>query len=159
MDALNELFVRLRRAATPPEIEALQEGIWLLWLRTGNPSQDKQLEAGMRALAADDYTQAIQDFSALIEAAPQYAEGWNKRATAYYMRGEYRAALQDIARTLRLEPCHFGALMGKAQILLMLEHWSGALASLERVARLCPNWPGLQGQIYDLRDKTDELEN
>ncbi|WP_222931784.1 tetratricopeptide repeat protein [Hymenobacter lutimineralis] len=159
MDALDELFDHLRLATTPTEIEALQEGIWQLWLHTGHPVLDKHLEAGMRALAADDYSEAIREFTALTTLAPSYAEGWNKRATAYYLRGEYRAALNDIATTLDLEPRHFGALMGRAQILLMLEHWAGAIAALERVGKLCPYWPGLQAQIYDLRDKADELEN
>ena len=59
-------------------------------------------------------------FDEIIAAAPHLAEGWNKRATAYYQRGDYRASLADIAETLRREPRHFGALWGQADMLRQL---------------------------------------
>lgn len=153
---LDDLFARLREATTPAEIEALQNGIWQLWLSTGQQELDKHLEAGMRALAAADYTAAIASFSVLVEAAPTYAEGWNKRATAYYLRGEYRASLRDIQETLRREPRHFGALGGWAIMLRTLGDEAGALRVLRRLEQLCPHWPGLQAQLRDLRDRLEE---
>jgi tetratricopeptide (TPR) repeat protein len=156
LDSLDDLFARLRTATAPTEIEALQSGIWHLWLETGDPVLDKQLEVGMRALAAGDYTPAIHSFTGLIEARPAFAEGWNKRATAYYLRGEYRASLLDIAETLRREPRHFGALAGWATILRMLGEERNALRVLQRLERLCPQLPGLQAQLRDLRDRLDE---
>ncbi|GAB3302442.1 tetratricopeptide repeat protein [Hymenobacter tenuis] len=156
MDSLDDLFARLREATTPAEIEVLQEGIWQIWLTTGNLVLDKHLEAGMRYLAADNYSTAISEFNALIEASPQYAEGWNKRATAYYLRGEYNASLRDVRETLRLEPRHFGALSGWATMLRMLGDDRGALRVLGRLEALCPAWPGLQSQLRDLRDRLEE---
>ncbi|SNC76509.1 Tetratricopeptide repeat-containing protein [Hymenobacter gelipurpurascens] len=156
MSTLDELFARLREATAPAEIEALQDGIWQIWLMAGHPKLDKHLEAGMRALAAGDYTLAIQEFTVLVESSPSYAEGWNKRATAYYMRGEYRASLDDVRQTLRLEPRHFGALSGKATMLLHLGDAAGALRALQQLERLCPNWPGLQTRLRDLGDQLDE---
>ncbi|RYU78295.1 tetratricopeptide repeat protein [Hymenobacter persicinus] len=153
MTPLDALFDQLRTATVPAEIEALQNGIWQLWLETGDALLDKQLEAGMRALAADDYTLAIHEFSAIIEARPAFAEGWNKRATARYLRGEYRTSLLDIAETLRREPRHFGALAGWATILRMLGDDRGALHVLQRLARICPHLPGLQSQLRDLQDR------
>jgi tetratricopeptide (TPR) repeat protein len=156
MSTLDDLFARLREASTPTEIEALQDGIWQIWLMTGHPLLDKHLESGMRALAAGDFTLAIQEFTVLVETSPEYAEGWNKRATAYYLRGEYRASLEDVRQTLRLEPRHFGALSGRATMLLHLGDTAGALRTLQALERLCPNWPGLQSRLRDLRDKLDE---
>ncbi|WP_324674460.1 hypothetical protein [Hymenobacter sp. GOD-10R] len=152
---LDELFARLRVATTPAEIEALQDGIWQLWLATGDQLLDKYLEAGIRALAAGDYTHAITEFTHLIEARPSFAEGWNKRATAYYLRGEYRASLLDVAETLRLEPRHFGALSGWATMLRMLGDQRGSLHVLRRLARLCPHLPGLANQLRDLEDELE----
>ncbi|UOQ73087.1 tetratricopeptide repeat protein [Hymenobacter cellulosilyticus] len=86
LDSLDDLFARLRHATTPTEIEALQNGIWQLWLMTGDQRLDKELEAGLRALAAGDYTAAIRVFTAIIEEQPEFAEAWNKRATAYFLR-------------------------------------------------------------------------
>jgi tetratricopeptide (TPR) repeat protein len=156
MSTLDDLFARLHEATTPAEIEALQEGIWQIWLMTGHPLLDKHLEAGMRAMAAGDYTLAIQEFTFLVEASPEYAEGWNKRATAYYLRGEYKASLDDARQTLRLEPRHFGALSGRATMLLHLGDIAGSFRTLQRLERLCPNWPGLQNRLRDLRDQLDE---
>ncbi|WP_139925282.1 hypothetical protein [Hymenobacter sp. DG01] len=157
MNSLNDLFARLREATAPAEIEALQDGIWQIWLTAGHPLLDKYLEAGMRALAAGDYTLAIQQFTLLTETSPDYAEGWNKRATAYYLRGEYNASLRDVRETLRLEPRHFGALSGWATMLRMLGDARGALRVLGRLEKLCPAWPGLQTQLRDLRDQLDDL--
>jgi tetratricopeptide (TPR) repeat protein len=156
---LDDLFARLREASAPMEIEALQSGIWQLWLSTGDQLLDKYLEAGMRALAAEDYARAIADFSTLIELRPAYAEGWNKRATAYYLRGEYRASLLDIQETLRREPRHFGALSGWATMLRMLGDDARTLRVLRRLERICPRWPGLQAQLRDLRDRLDCSES
>lgn len=156
---LNDLFARLRTATAPLEIEALQSGIWQIWLSTGDHALDKTLEAGMRALGAGDHTRAIAEFDELVAAAPTYAEGWNKRATAHYLRGEYRAALLDIAETLRREPRHFGALSGQAAILRQLGETRRALRVLNRLAEICPNFPGLAGQRRDLQERLEENDN
>ncbi|GGF01299.1 tetratricopeptide repeat protein [Hymenobacter cavernae] len=152
---LDDLFERLRLAKAPAEIEALQDGIWQLWLTTGDQQLDKHLEEGIRALSAGDYTQAISLFTHLIEAQPSFAEGWNKRATAYYLRGEYRASLLDVTETLRREPRHFGALAGWATMLRMLGDQRGSLHVLRRLERLCPNLPGLPEQIRNLEDELE----
>ncbi|TGE16105.1 tetratricopeptide repeat protein [Hymenobacter elongatus] len=156
MAALDDLFAQLRVATAPAEIEALQNGIWHLWLITGNVQLDKQLETGLRALAAADYTQAIGIFTQLLEERPDFAEAWNKRATAYYLRGEYRASLLDIAQTLQREPRHFGALSGWATILHVLGDYRGALRVLKRLEVLCPHLPGLRARLHDLRDQLEE---
>ncbi|MBC6699875.1 tetratricopeptide repeat protein [Hymenobacter puniceus] len=156
---LDDLFARLREATAPTEIEALQNGIWQQWLTTHDHRLDKHLEVGMRAMAAGDYTRAIAEFDVLVHERPTYAEGWNKRATAYYLRGEYRASIHDVQETLRLEPRHFGALAGWATMHRMLGDTAGALRLLRRLEKVCPHHPGLQGQIRDLRDQLDGLEN
>ncbi|UOQ53895.1 tetratricopeptide repeat protein [Hymenobacter cellulosivorans] len=156
MSALDDLFAQLRTATTPTEIEALQNGIWQLWLMSGEQRLDKEMEAGLRVLAAGDYTAAIRVFTGVIEQRPEFAEAWNKRATAYYLRGEYRASLLDIAQTLQLEPRHFGALSGWTTILQTLGDYRAALRVLRRLEALCPNMPGLQARLHDLRDQLDE---
>lgn len=156
INELDDLFARLQEAEAPAEIEALQSGIWQIWLTTHDHALDKHLETGMRALSAGDYTRAIADFTYLVDTRPDFAEGWNKRATAYYLRGEYRASLLDITETLRLEPRHFGALSGWATMLRMLGEDRAALRVLQRLAKICPHFPGLQSQLRDLRDRTDE---
>lgn len=155
----DDLFERLREASAPTEIEALQNGIWQHWLTTHDQRLDKHLEAGMRALAAGDYTLAIAEFDLLVQERPTYAEGWNKRATAHYLRGEYRASIRDVQQTLQLEPRHFGALAGWATMRRMLGDPAGALRLLRRLEKICPHQPGLQVQLRDLRDQLDSLNS
>ncbi|OGX83288.1 hypothetical protein BEN47_17565 [Hymenobacter lapidarius] len=153
---LDELFSRLQVAAAPAEIEVLQNGIWQVWLATGDVALDKELEAGMRAMQAGDHALAIAHFTSIIEAKPDFAEGWNKRATAYYLRGEYRASLADIRETLRREPRHFGALWGQATMLRQLGEYRRALRILARLAAICPHLPGLQEQQLSVREEMED---
>ena len=138
----------------------MQNGIWQLWLAPpGGPEATalaKGMEAGMRAMQADDLGRALAEFGLLIDAAPAWAEAWNKRATAYYLRGEYRAALADVTETLRREPRHFGALGGQAAMLRQLGAPRQALAALGKLERLCPALPGLREQLLTLREQLDE---
>ena len=153
---LDDLFACLRLAKVPAEIEALQNGIWQQWLTSGDVALDKELEAGMRALQAGDQTLAIKHFTHLIQLSPDFTEAWNKRATAYYLRGEYRASLDDIAETLRREPRHFGALWGQAGIFRQLGEYKRALQVLDRLAGICPHLPGLQEQQLSLREQLED---
>jgi tetratricopeptide (TPR) repeat protein len=156
LNDLDDLFARLRLATAPAEIEALQNGIWQLWLTTGDTALDKELESGMRAMQADDHSLAIRHFSHIVLLKPDCMEAWNKRATAHYLRGEYRASLADITETLRREPRHFGALWGQADILRQLGEYQRALAVLNRLSAVCPHLPGLQEQQLRLRELRDE---
>jgi tetratricopeptide (TPR) repeat protein len=156
---LDDLFARLRLATSPLEIEALQQGIWQLWLSTGDQALDKLLELGMRAMQAEDYSAAIEAFDQIIQTRPELAEGWNKRATAYYLRGEYRASLADISQTLRREPRHFGALWGQYTILRQLGEAKHSLRVLNSLSAICPNLPGLREQQRALREQLDEGED
>lgn len=149
---LDDLFAQLRTAAAPAEIEALQNGIWQQWLSSGDAALDKDLEFSLRVLHAKEYTQAISLFTRLIRLKPDFAEAWNKRATAYYLRGDFKASLADIAETLHREPRHFGALWGQTGILRQLGEYQRALRVLRRLAAICPHLPGLREQQRTLRE-------
>ena len=75
---------------------------------------DLLLRRGNEALEAEDYMAALEHFSALTDHAPDFAEGWNGRATTFYLMGEYSLSIADVERVLALEPRHFGALSGLA---------------------------------------------
>lgn len=156
LNDLDDLFARLRLATTPTEIEALQQGIWQVWLTSGNVVLDKEMEASMRALQAEDFTLAITDFTHIIQLEPNFTEAWNKRATAYYLRGDYRASLADINETLRREPRHFGAFWGQYSILRQLGFIPQVLKSISKLSAICPSLPGLRECEHDLREQLDE---
>ena len=153
LNDLDDLFARLRLATAPAEIEALQNGIWQVWLTSSDAATNEVLEVGTRAMQADDLALAIRQFTTIILLNPSFSEAWNKRATAHYMRGEYRASLADIAETLRREPRHFGALWGRAAILRELGDYRHALDSLITLSGVCPNLPGLREEQSSLQER------
>mgnify|MGYP003391531935 FL=1 len=101
-----------------------------LWSRSGSDAMDLLLRRGNEAMQAEDYPLAIEHFSALIDHAPDFAEGWNARATTYFLMDEYSLAIADVEHVLALNPRHFGALAGLAFILEELNQPELALKAL-----------------------------
>lgn len=150
---LDILFDRLKRVEDPNEVQMIEAEIWELWMDSGVPEIDVLMEIGCKALSDGDYTKAIKTFTTITQKMPQYAEGWNKRATAYFMRGELKASVEDINQVLALEERHFGALSGLASIYLTIGDNKGALIALEHMLTICPNQPGLEEQVFELYQK------
>ncbi|MCB1348409.1 MAG: tetratricopeptide repeat protein [Maritimibacter sp.] len=113
LDALFEALADLDE----PGWEQIEDAIWDEWSETGSPTLDLLLQRGREAMTAGDTAEAIEHFTALVETAPDFAEGYNARATAYFEAGLYGPSLSDIVRVLSLEPRHFGALAGLGVIL------------------------------------------
>jgi tetratricopeptide (TPR) repeat protein len=100
--------------AEDAELAALAEAaLWQLWSRSGDAAVDALFAEGMRAMEAQDWLGAVAAFGRVVEAAPRFAEGWNKRATARYLATHYASAIADCEETVRLNPHHFGALAGQ----------------------------------------------
>jgi tetratricopeptide (TPR) repeat protein len=149
-DRLDALFEALR-TADAGSYERIEDQIWALWSRSGSASLDYLLERGRDAIAAGEQAAAIEHLTALVENAPDFAEGWNVRATAYYQAGLVGPALADIARTLTLEPRHFGALSGLGLILEETGQTEAAIRAYEAALAIHPNRP-------DLREAVERLE-
>jgi len=148
-DELDALFEGLKNA-DPVAVVQIENRIYEIWSRSGSPSMDLLLERGREALEAGETTLAIRHFSALIDHAPDFAEGYNGRATAYYTAGRYGLSLDDIRRTLELNPRHFAAMSGLALILEELGRPEDALAAWREVERIHPTREGLQDAIARL---------
>ena len=108
-----------------------------------------------QAMEAQDMDTALSFLNDLVRLAPDFAEGWNKRATIFFLREQYGRSLSDIARTLTLEPRHFGAYAGLGIILDRMGDKKGALKAYRRAARIHPNLPGAAEGIRKL---TREVE-
>lgn len=137
---LDELFVALA-AAGPAQYKVIEDEIWDLWAQSGSATLDLLLQRGEAALEADDPLAAIEHFTALIDHAPDFAEAWNARATAYFLAGLYGPSLADIRQTLALEPRHFGAMTGLAIILEEAGESARALEVYRAVKAINPNRP------------------
>jgi tetratricopeptide (TPR) repeat protein len=109
------------------------------WSKSGSPSADLLLFRGRQALNTGNTKAAIDHFSALIDHAPDFAEGWNARATAWFMAGNFGLSLNDIRETLARNPAHFGALSGLARILEDLQQFQQARDALEAAIAIHPH--------------------
>ncbi|MDU8943070.1 tetratricopeptide repeat protein [Ovoidimarina sediminis] len=146
---LDPLFDLLREAegAAASEIEAK---IWEEWSRSGSDSMDFLLERGRKALEDGDPALAIEHFTALIDHAPDWAEAYNARATAYFQAGLYGPSLADIRETLARNPRHFGALGGLGLIFEEIGEPEGALEAYRAVEEIYPHREGLAETIRRL---------
>lgn len=134
--------------------ETVETEIQRLWSQSGSPAMDLLLRRGNEAMAAEDYGRAVEHFSALIDHAPNFAEAWNARATAFYYMDEYSLSLSDIERTLALNPRHFGALEGLAAIFEAMNQPTLALDAAEAAIEINPNRPSLQETVKRLESET-----
>jgi tetratricopeptide (TPR) repeat protein len=114
------------------------------------------LAAGMRALEADEIDLAIEAFDEVVAQAPHFAEGYNQRATAYFLAHDFDASLADIDRVLALEPRHFGALTARGLIHLARGNDYLALIAFEAVLAIHPSAPDARRYVGILRHRLGE---
>jgi tetratricopeptide (TPR) repeat protein len=148
-ERLDALFEALQ-AADASSWEGIEAQIWGIWSESGSAAMDFLLERGREATAAGAYEAAIEHLTALVENAPDFAEGWNARATAYYQAGLVGPALADIGRVLTLEPRHFGALTGLGLILEETGDTGGALGAYRAALAIHPFRPDLKKAVERL---------
>ncbi|MEM6387285.1 MAG: hypothetical protein AAF718_13735 [Pseudomonadota bacterium] len=139
-------------ASTATQIE---KRIFEIWSRSGSASMDLLLSRGREALEEGDTILAIRHFSALIDHAPEFAEGYNRRATAYFQEGRLGLSLEDIRRTLELNPQHFSAMTGLALIMEELGFPDEALSTWREIERFHPNSDGLSESMTRLERKVE----
>ena len=137
---LAALFEKLMNKELPPaEARETEAHIWTLWQASGSDTTDLLLERVDGLLREDEAASAIDLLNEVFNISPDYAEGWNKRATAHFIQDDYRAALNDVERTLRLEPRHFGAWSGLGTILLSMGEDARALQAYNRALQINPH--------------------
>ena len=138
--------------------ETSAQALWQVWHRSGDDAVDRHLQAGIDAMNRRALDEAVNIFSEVIAMAPDFAEGYNKRATAYYMQERYEESLEDCEKTLQLNPIHFGALSGSGLVYLGLRNPVKALELFKRAIVVNPNMPSVKQNIEDLtrylRDQT-----
>jgi tetratricopeptide (TPR) repeat protein len=113
--------------------------LWEMWHRSGDASLDALLLEGIEAMQRQQLQDAEASFTRLIERAPQFAEGWNKRATVRYIAKDYTGSIADCRETLARNPNHFGALSGQGLCHLALEQYREAVALFRRALAVHPH--------------------
>ena len=138
---LDQLFLQLEHSKSPSQATSLEKRIWQIWMEHPLPEMTTKLGKGTLAMQFQNYEEALEHFSELTRQVPQFAEGWNKRATVLYLLGRFHESSVDVKRTLQLEPRHFGALSGKGLILMKLKDWSGAIEAFQQGLKIHPKLP------------------
>jgi len=131
--------------------ELAERALWEIWSRSGNDDVDHLLRAGVVEMQHGQLEAAIDTFSEVIRRQPDFAEGWNKRATVYYLVGEYRKSAADCDEVLKRNPSHFGALSGYGMIWLRLDEPARALERFEQALTVNPNLESVRETIDALR--------
>ncbi|MEP3345548.1 MAG: tetratricopeptide repeat protein [Litoreibacter sp.] len=149
---LDELYTQLAEPELQ-DVEAIERKIWAEWSKSGSASMDLLLMRGRRAMEAGDFSKAIEHLTALIDHAPEFAEGWNARATAFFNAEQYGLSIADIQRTLALNPNHFGAMQGLGRIMEELGNDADALTAYKAAAAIHPHREGLKETIERLEKK------
>ena len=132
--------------------ELAEASIWRVWSRSGDAKVDELFERGMREMNIGALGLAIETFTSVITNKPEFAEGWNKRATIYFLAGEFDKSLKDCDEVLKRNPLHFGALAGYGQIYVQLQQPERALDYFQRALKINPNMEGVAQSIEVLKE-------
>jgi tetratricopeptide (TPR) repeat protein len=159
---------QLARTGTMPDVEALlvalhdddarvralaEHAIWSVWLRSGDAEADALVRKGMVHMEAQQMGAALDAFTRAIERRPDFAEAWNKRATAYFLLGDFDQSLKDCDQVLQRNSNHFGALAGCGAIYAQREDLERALDFLQRAYELNPNVEGVEVALALVRHR------
>ena len=129
-----------------------EQALWEIWSRPGNQEVARVFETGTHALSEGRWDDAIDAFTRIIDRDPGFAEGWNKRATAYYLKGEYPKSLADCDEVMKRNPYHYGALSGYGMIYVQLDQPAKALEYFEKALAINPNMEVVRNTTERLRE-------
>jgi len=156
-DKLDGLFERLK-VPDLAEWDYIERQIEREWSHSGSAAMDLLLQRGRKAMQDEDYQTAVEHFSALIDHAPDFAEGYNARATAFFAMEVYSLALADVRATLALEPRHFNAWRGLGIMMEQMGRTELARRAFRQAAAIHPNDPAIKEQLERLERQTGELD-
>ncbi|MDA0822968.1 MAG: tetratricopeptide repeat protein [Proteobacteria bacterium] len=150
-ERLGTLFIDLQETTDRRVAKLAESEIWAIWHESPDKKSSEIMRNARRALDENDFDSAIAIINALVEHAPEFAEAWNQRAIVLYLAGDFPGALRDIEQTLMLEPRHFGALSGRAQVYLQLDEPELALEAFESALERNPWMDNIREQIAMVR--------
>ena len=148
---LDTLFAKLQTATDPMAIQSLEGAIWEQWVLVPDGPQRELMMRGIAEMQQRQLKQSVETFSKLIEIAPDLSEAWNKRATAYWLLGNFPASLNDICETVKREPRHFGAYSGLGMIRAEMGEYPRAVAAFELAKKHNPHIVGIDDEIARLK--------
>jgi tetratricopeptide (TPR) repeat protein len=150
---LDALFQTLRSTKDKDEAKSAETRILALWLDSGSDTIDLLMNWVIGAIEDKDYAAALDLLDRVTSMKPDYAEGWNKRASVYFLLDDYSKSASDIRRTLALEPRHFGALSGLGMIIRSLGDNKGAMAAYRQALEFDPFLDNVREALEEMEKK------
>jgi tetratricopeptide (TPR) repeat protein len=148
---LDPLFEKLKAAADAREAQIYENAIWRVWLEPDDGAINSLMRLGLDAQNRGDMFGAFAIYDAITGLKPDYAEGWNRRATVLFLLDRLEESRKDAEKTLELEPRHFGALSGLGLIAMRQNHPDKALEVLEKALAINPHMANVRGHVEQLR--------
>jgi tetratricopeptide (TPR) repeat protein len=155
MSDLNTLFAALKIAPDEETAKAIEQRIWAVWMISGSDTCNLLMARVKAATDAKDYDLALKLLDAVVEIKPDYVEGWNQRATIYYLKDDYAHAIADIGQVLAREPRHFGALSGLGVILQEIGDDKDALNAYRDALKIDPHLESIPDTVKELTVKVE----
>jgi tetratricopeptide (TPR) repeat protein len=152
---LNTLFAALKLAPDEASAKAIENRIWALWMVSDSETCTLLMARVKVAVAAKNYDLALKLLNAIVEIKPDYVEGWNERATVYYLKDDYARAIGDTAKVLALEPRHFGAWSGLGLMLQELGDDKDALEAFRKALAIDPHLEHVPDVVRELSEKVE----
>ena len=149
---LNNLFDQLFLSNNNMEASLILSKIWDIWSIAESQKTQIIFNDANQLMERGQFENAIDLFSKVIDESPDFAEGWNKRATVYFLIGDLNKSISDIEETLSLEPRHFGALDGLAEIYLLKDDLLSAAATYKKILEIIPSSKKSQDRLKLIND-------
>ncbi len=153
LSTLDQLFFDLKRERNEKAAERIAQKIWAEWFKSGSASIDLMMTWSQDAVKERKFGVALDFLDQVVTLQPDFAEGWNRRATLHFMMKNYSKSIADIKRTLALEPRHFGALSGWGMILKDTDQKQQALKVFTQALEIYPMMRSAQTQVAELSDE------
>ena len=152
---LSDLYALLATADDEDAAKAISDAIERVWLHSGSATIDVLMERAIKAMAQKNIDLALKMLDAVVDLAPDYTEAWNRRAFVHFVRKDTERALGDLRRALALDPNHFKALDGLAQILREIGQKKPALKAFRQLLDIHPYWAGAKEAVDELEREVD----
>ena len=152
---LSDLYALLATADDEETAKAVTDAIERVWLHSGSATIDVLMERSIKAMSQKKVDLALKLLDAVVDLAPDYTEAWNRRAYVHFVRKDTERALGDLRRALALDPNHFKALDGLAQILREIGQKKPALKAFRQLLDIHPYWSGAKEAVEELEREVD----
>ena len=135
---LDDLFDELFLSSNNVQSNIILSDIWSIWHMADNEETQLTFDKAIQFMDRGDFENSIKLFTKAIDQSPDFAEAWNKRATVYYMIGDFDSSMTDINETLKLEPRHFGAMDGMSLIFININEFKKAIHVYDQMLNIFP---------------------